>query len=48
MEEELADYFWNEELPIVKITKEKLGRVFAQKEVKRNWYASLVHAVKVA
>lgn len=48
VEEELADYFWNEELPIVQITKEKLGRVFAQKEAKSNWYASLIRAVKVA
>lgn len=48
VEEELADYFWNEELPIVQITKEKLGRVFAQKEAKSNWYDSLIRAVKVA
>lgn len=48
VEEELADYFWNEELPIVQISKEKLGKVFAQKERKSNWYDSLVRAVKVA
>lgn len=48
VEEELADYFWNVEFPIIQISKEKLGRVFAQKERKGNWYNSLIHAVKVA
>lgn len=48
VEEELADYFWDVELPIVQISKEKLGRVFAQKDKKRNWYDSLVQALRVA
>lgn len=48
VEEELADYFWNVEFPILQISKEKLGKVFAQKEEKISWYDSLVHAVRVA
>lgn len=48
VEEEMADYFWNVELPILQISKEKLGKVFAQKDKKSNWYDSLVHALRVA